>query len=1737
MPGTGNASPATGVTSATNAANQADGPNGESPAPGAEASADAPATAYAGSEPAAEGRPSPESVPIPGDIGSGGGIFAQAWTGGSGMPMSMLDPYYVIDWNDGLTLSTESVEYESEGDSVDLRAQTQGATVLSYDWDLSQAPDAQDVSGENTYHLQFNWGDIFEGNSSSNQITLTITYLDLFTTVLDYSFEVINDGSAEGSGGGSPPVSVERAEVITPDIMSADQETIAGDRYALGAATGELRTAHVLPSYDPGAPVIGLSYNSESAAPGPIFLDHYELDPTAGIPDTVSAKLTFDGVGGQEYYYTSSDLNPGDIMQIALQGDATGLATGRYDWQIDVTSHYAGGDVTTSNNGEVTIVNHSASAIGAGWQVASVGRLHTLTDGAILEVGSGHSLWFGWDPITESYVTPQGDFSTLVKNGGGTHTRTLKTGEEFNFDADGRQTSFVDRNDNTVSYAYDAGGKLTSITDSNGLVTTFAYAAGLLSSITDPAGRATTFNHDANNRLVGITEPNSAAWAFSYDSAGRMTGRTDPLAGTIGFAYSFAGRTSSVTRADSTTDALVPWQTEGLLEPGTGTPSAPAAAVLLAGASTTYTDGRGNDWQSHYDWTGFGKTTGDLDPRGYLFVTHRDQDGLATQRADQLDRNTVLGRDEQGNVTEITHPDFSTESLVYNSFSQVTEHTDAGGKVYGYAYDTDGNLTQITDPLLKTQSFTHATDGLVATSTDQLGRVTKFSYDTRDRLTEVILPDGTPGDDSDNPREQRSWDNAGNLVDQADPLGRVTLFEYNNMGWLTKTTLPDETPADPNDNPTYLYSYDARGNLITATDPLAGVTTWAYDQLGRVTSVTDPLNNQTTYGYDAQGNQTSVTDPLNRTTSLAYDPAANLTEITDPLNNTTSFTVDSARQIIEEIDPLANTTSIAYNSRGWVSSVTDPADGAIYKGYTSQGWLDAMQESGGGTVDYTYDDLGRVTAFTDELGYQTTFAYDDAGNLTSRTDPLSNTTTWAYDPQNRVTSITDALNNTTTFSYDLKGNLLSVTDPLNRTTSYAYDAQDRVTKITDPAAEETLLAYDLAGRLSSVTDANSNVTSYSYDAASRLVTETDPLSNQTTYSYDAASQLTGIVNRNGRERTFAYDNAGRRTAENWLDNLGATIRTISYGYDGDGNLTSIGDPDATYAFTYDADARLTSIDNAGTPGMPNVVLSFTYDARDNRSTLSDNFGGQITYGYDLADRMTSVELAVDGITRPSVTLGYDGAGRLDSLSRSDPYGGSGGSGGGGDVPVDTAFGYDAAGRVTGITHTADYGASTLADYAFTWDAAGQLTQEVSNDGTLDFSYDVTGQLTGVTGWRTEDYTFDPLGNRTMSGYQTGTGNRLLSDGTFNYTYDNEGNMLTKTEIATGKVTEYTWDRRNRLTNVTIKDSGGSVIQQSDYTYDAFDKRIGVSEDPDGDGPEVATERWTVYDGVNPYADFDGSGTLTERYLYGPAVDMILARLDDAGDVAWYLTDHLGTVRDLADPTGTVIDHIQYDSFGNVLSETNPDAGDRFKFTGREFDSETGLYYYRARYYDPSTGRFLGEDPLGFAAGDQNLFRYVFNIPTNYTDPTGLQSDGEPPWDEGEHGSGDIEDLLEQSIERVFEMTSPHIRARWEELMEELGVAQPESPLFSGGFRGEVGGWGMSVSPRVIGVGVQIEGNMSESPIFGTLLPPGPVSVEFGVDWPIESPRDWPDVFRDPVGYFSDFEIGSPNIGGKFIYEW
>jgi RHS repeat-associated protein len=222
---------------------------------------------------------------------------------------------------------------------------------------------------------------------------------------------------------------------------------------------------------------------------------------------------------------------------------------------------------------------------------------------------------------------------------------------------------------------------------------------------------------------------------------------------------------------------------------------------------------------------------------------------------------------------------------------------------------------------------------------------------------------------------------------------------------------------------------------------------------------------------------------------------------------------------------------------------------------------------------------------------------------------------------------------------------------------------------------------------------------------------------------------------------------------------------------------------------------------------------------------------------------------------------------------------------------------------------------------------------------------------------------------------------LLSDGTYNYTYDNEGNVLTRTRIADGQQTTYTWDYRNRLTEAVTRTSGGTVVDDEKFTYDVENRLIGRNIN--------GTQTWTAYSGANVYADFDANGSLTYRYLILPGSQAPIARDDSSNAVSWYLTDRLGSVRQLTDTSGTVLDAVNYDSFGKVLSETSPANGDRFKFAQMEYSPGLGEYHAGARWQNPASGRFDSEDPISFAGGSFNIYAYAGNDPINKIDPSGM----------------------------------------------------------------------------------------------------------------------------------------------------
>jgi RHS repeat-associated protein len=273
----------------------------------------------------------------------------------------------------------------------------------------------------------------------------------------------------------------------------------------------------------------------------------------------------------------------------------------------------------------------------------------------------------------------------------------------------------------------------------------------------------------------------------------------------------------------------------------------------------------------------------------------------------------------------------------------------------------------------------------------------------------------------------------------------------------------------------------------------------------------------------------------------------------------------------------------------------------------------------------------------------------------------------------------------------------------------------------------------------------------------------------------------------------------------------------------------------------------------------------------------------------------------------------------------------------------------------------------------------------ASSDTLTYSYTNNNQLTGVThtngSFSSESFSWDSNGNQTGTGYTTTTANEQTASPGYTYGYDNAGEMTSMTQTSSGNVWTYGYDFRGLMVTAVEKTSGGTTLESVTYTYDALDNRIGMDEN--------STQTWTLYDRGNAVMDLNSSGSLIMRYLWGPTG--VIARQTSGGTVSWYLADHLGTVRDLINNSGAIIDHVDFSAFGTVLGETSPTSGDRMTgFAMLERDTATGLNLAVYREGNPGTGRWGNTDPLGFAAGDSNLYRYTANAPVDATDPAGLE---------------------------------------------------------------------------------------------------------------------------------------------------
>lgn len=968
----------------------------------------------------------------------------------------------------------------------------------------------------------------------------------------------------------------------------------------------------------------------------------------------------------------------------------------------------------------------------------------------------------------------------------------------------------------------------------------------------------------------------------------------------------------------------------------------------------------------------------------------------------------------------LTQPDQSKR--VYDSAGKLIEDYDSHGRKLTLTY-SGSQLSSIQEPVSGTSvAFTYAS-GVVSTITDamaetvgisysgsiiaqitnQVGKNTGFTYDAGRRMLTLT-------DHNNVALTTNTYDASGRAITQQDPIsGNGTLsFSYSQ----SSATSPITTNVTDKTGAVSQFQFSPKYDLLSVTDPLSRTTTYVYDAYRNLKSATNALGHTTSYTYDSKGNILTITEPAGETTTFTYDAKNNLLTSVDALGATETRTYDSNNNLLTFTDRAGRTTTFSYNSDSLPLTITRPGSSITTYAYTN-GRQSQMTDPNGVVTNFTYDANGRLLTSKDSANNGMTYTYDAVGNRLTETNALSQTTTFVYDHRNRLTSVTDPTSAVTSFTYDHSSNLTSVTNALGQATQMTYDGEGRRLTVTNPANQTTTYAYNAAGKLTSITDPTGAQQQFGYDADYRITSTTDPLTHVSQFTYDSRGKVLTETDPLNRTNTFTYDDTGR-----WITHTNQLSQQTTFTLDASGTLTSVAAPgglttsfgldtkglpsthvnaaNKTTSFTRNAGSQITAITS------PNSrVTGFSYNSLGQLITRTAPNSSTTAYAYDAAGQVATTTDAIG-----TATVTRDQAGRVLTITE--------------NAKTLTRT-YDALGRVTSFTDGAN---NTI---GYTYDTAGNLNTLTYPDGkTVTYTYDGAHRLLTVTDWasRTTNYTYDANGRLTLMTRPNGSSQER--------TYDEAGQLASLEEIAPNGVTViysslHTYDALGRVLTdqfsselplppagtvtqafnndnqmtalngaTTTFDTNGNLLTAggSSFTYNARNLLTasgGLTYTYDAEGNRVGVGSTTFV--VDPHAELSqvlvrtqSGGTIT-RYVYG----LGLLYEDTAGSPTYYHYSRRGDTVALSNSSGTVTDRTDYGIYGEVLSRTGTNDTP-FWFNGHygvQTDAN-GLYYHRARYYSPALKRFLNEDPIGFAGGD-NFYAYAEGDPVSNVDPSGYMT--------------------------------------------------------------------------------------------------------------------------------------------------
>lgn len=879
------------------------------------------------------------------------------------------------------------------------------------------------------------------------------------------------------------------------------------------------------------------------------------------------------------------------------------------------------------------------------------------------------------------------------------------------------------------------------------------------------------------------------------------------------------------------------------------------------------------------------------------------------------------------------------------------------GRSLEFKYDASGNLITVSDGTGRNVNFEVDSSGNLVKYRDTLGAETRYAYDAVSRMTEIFRPEN-PND----PIVTNEYDSLGRVKTQTDAYNNE--WEYFFAGWRSEE-------KDPLSN-SIVNINDQNGKAVKIIDQLGKVTLREFDNLQRQTKTTLPEGNGVSTEFDEKGNLTKATrfaksgsglsDIVN---TFSYDPLWNkVATATDGLGRTITYTHDSLT--------------------GDLLNVQSPT-------------IDGQKPK----VSFSYNDRGQLVTRTDETKIVTKWIYDsETESLLSvihdfgATPHLNLSTSFAYDSVGNTIAVTDARGNTYKQKFDLQRRLVEsqAPEPFEFITQYAYNLNGKRTLVQSqapgmPVWQQSKFVYDIDGKLHEAIDALGNATTYGYDERRRVETVEDPESRVMTYAYDARSLVftvkdwsntvaeTRTYRDNGTLLTLADANSNTTTYS--YDGFDRLYRTTYPGgsfeenttYDANGNLllakTRAGE---TITHTFDILDRL----KTRTPqGMP--TITYEYDLAGRRVGVStpvvsgDPGSGQFRNAFDSAGRFireeypdgkhVSYELDVSGnVTKlfyPDgffVERAYDELNRLIEIRLN------------GSTTPEVSISYDTLSRRARV----DFANGTSCEYAYSHDNDLTALQHSFVGSSVNFAYSFNNasQLTGQS-VIDDRFVWHPAAAGTVNYGTANSLNQYPSVGGTSYSYNSNG-CLTSDGVWT-----YGYDVLNRL--ISAAKTGVSAS----YLYDPSDRQL--QKDFDG------TKTRFIYDGLQRIAEYDGtSDALNTRFVYATGLDEPVVEVTSAGTKSYFHRDQLGSIVARTDNSGAVTNRYEYGPYG----ESAALSGTTFGFTGQRYDAESGLYFYKSRFYSPAIGRFLQPDIIGYSGG-LNLYEYVGNDPVNFVDLLGF----------------------------------------------------------------------------------------------------------------------------------------------------